>query len=62
MSELTKDQIMITLVVSVAESDQIVSALENVHPELSQQIKSHTIPQEEAQRMAYASTGQTSPQ
>lgn len=62
MSELTKDQIMITLVMSVAESEQIVSALETGFPELSARIKSHTIPQEAAQRMAYASTGQISPQ
>ena len=58
MSELTKDQIMITLVVSVAESEQIVSALEAGFSELSARIKSHTTPQEAAQRAAYANTGQ----
>ena len=62
MSELTKDQILITLVLSVAESDLIVSALETGFPELSARIKSHTIPQEQAQKIAFASTGQIAPQ
>jgi hypothetical protein len=62
MSELTKDQILITLVVSVAESEQIVSALEKCFPDLSARIKSHTTPQEAAQREAYATTGQMNPQ
>jgi hypothetical protein len=59
MSELTKDLIMITLVVSVAESDQIVSTLATGFPELSARVKNQTTSQEEAQRAAYASTGQT---
>jgi hypothetical protein len=62
MTELTKDQIMITLVVSVTESDQIVSALETVLPELSARIKSNATPQEAAQRLAYADTGAIAPQ
>lgn len=62
MIELTKNQIMITLVISVAESEQIVSALQADLPELSARIERHTIPQEQAQRMAYASTGQIAPQ
>jgi hypothetical protein len=48
--------------VSVAESDQIVSALETGFPELSARIKSHTTPQEAAQRLAYADTGAIAPQ
>jgi hypothetical protein len=62
MTELTKDQIMITLVVSVAESEEIVSALEKVSASLSAHIKSQTTPQEAAQRLAYADTGAIAPQ
>jgi hypothetical protein len=62
MIELSKNQIMITLVMSVAESEQIVSALETGFPELSARIKSHTIPQEAAQRAAFADSGAIAPQ
>lgn len=62
MSEITKDEIFITLVVSVTESEQIVSVLAATHPELSARIQSHTTPQEQAQKMRFAETGAIAPQ
>jgi hypothetical protein len=62
MSELTKNRIFITLMMTVAEAEQIVSALEAGSPTLSTRIKNQTATQEAAQREAYASTGQMHPQ